>query len=49
MSDVIARGVEIGVGAVDPGLGFYRNVADGEGEALLMKARRDAARDARNG
>ena len=37
-------GAAVAGGAVDPGKEFWRANADGEGEALLLKARYDAAR-----
>lgn len=29
---------------IDPGIEYYRAITDGEGEALLMKAKQDLAR-----
>ena len=40
----MAIGVGIGMGSLDPGMDYYRAVTDGEGEALLAKARQDSAR-----
>jgi len=33
------------MGGLDPGMDYYRANADGEGEALVMKAQADAARN----
>lgn len=39
----VALGVGVGMGAVEPGMDYYRAITDGEGEALLMKAKQKAA------
>jgi hypothetical protein len=43
-SGAVAYGVAIALCAVDPGMDYFRALTDGEGEALLMKARQDAMR-----
>jgi hypothetical protein len=40
----VAYGVAIALGTVDPGKDYYSAMSDGEGEALLMKARQDSMR-----
>lgn len=34
-SVIICRGVEIALGKTDPGIGYFRNITDGEGQAIL--------------
>jgi len=41
-------GASVAMGALDPGMEYWRSVADGEGEAMLFKARFDALRQSRN-
>lgn len=45
----VALGAAIALGMVDPGLEYYRAITDGEGEALMMKGRQDAARRMNSG
>lgn len=40
----VERGVSVADGKLDPGLGYWRAVADGEGEALFLKGLHEAAR-----
>lgn len=41
-SFVVAFGVGVGLGLVDPGMSYYRAITDGEGEAKLLKAKTDS-------
>ena len=45
-SSVIAFGAGIALGVIDPGMGYYRAITDGEGEAMLLKAKTDSLRKA---
>lgn len=40
----VALGAGIAMNLVDPGMGYYRDITDGEGEAIALKGMYDAAR-----
>ena len=46
-AEAVAFGAGIALGAIDPGMNYYRAVTDGEGEALLLKAQYDLRRQSR--
>lgn len=45
---VVALGTGIAMGNITPGMDYYRAVADGEGEMMLLKSQFEAAQQQRN-